>query len=177
MPNDNPTAPIVQIRDIPGRPGYRAGDDGSVWSCLTRGRGHWKIGTDWQQLRTKLDTNGYPCVTLNGRYFRVHRVVLETFVGPRPRGAVCRHLDGNPENNRLDNLCWGSKSENWRDACDHGVACNGENHPGAKMTESDVREARRQHETGHSIRSISRRLGVSHGTVRNAIIRKTWGHI
>ena len=41
------------------------------------------------------------------RYDRsVHRLVLETFVGYRPEGMVCRHLNGNSKDNRLTNLKW-----------------------------------------------------------------------
>jgi hypothetical protein len=39
---------------------------------------------------------------------RIHRIVLKIFVGPCPSGMECRHLDGNRENNRLDNLRWGN---------------------------------------------------------------------
>jgi hypothetical protein len=34
----------------------------------------------------------------------VHHLVLEAFVGPRPEGLVCCHWDGDPGNNRLENL-------------------------------------------------------------------------
>jgi HNH endonuclease len=45
----------------------------------------------------------------------VHRAVLMAFDRlPRP-GEVCRHLDDNPANNRLENLKWGTKKENAAD--------------------------------------------------------------
>ena len=56
----------------------------------------------------------------------VGECVLSSFVGPRPRGMVVRHLDGNPRNNHLDNLAWGTQSANMRDAVRHGT------HPGLK---------------------------------------------
>lgn len=45
------------------------------------------------------------------RYF-VHRLVLAAFVGPAPEGMVCCHKDDDPSNNHLDNLRWGTQSEN-----------------------------------------------------------------
>jgi len=45
--------------------------------------------------------------------------VLETFVGPRPYNMECRHLDGNKLNNNLDNVCWGTHTENSKDSIDH----------------------------------------------------------
>lgn len=52
---------------------------------------------------------------------RVHQLVAETFVGPRPDGLEVRHLDGDYTNNRLSNLKYGTKSENSLDAMRHGT--------------------------------------------------------
>lgn len=50
----------------------------------------------------------------------VHRAVLEAFRGPRAPGQVARHLDGDAKNNRLENLAWGTPSENSQDTLLHG---------------------------------------------------------
>jgi DNA-binding CsgD family transcriptional regulator len=34
---------------------------------------------------------------------------------------VCRHLDGNPANNHISNLGWGTNSENTQDRLEHGT--------------------------------------------------------
>jgi hypothetical protein len=48
-------------------------------------------------------------------------MVLEAFTGPRPEPAYhARHLDGNPQNNALANLAWGTRQENWEDRRSHG---------------------------------------------------------
>ena len=52
----------------------------------------------------------------------VHRLMLEAFVGPCPEGMESRHLDGNAENNRLDNLCWDTHDENMKDKIRHGTS-------------------------------------------------------
>lgn len=49
----------------------------------------------------------------------VHRLVLLAFVGPCPPGLESRHLDGNPANNSLSNLCWGTRSRNNLDRAIH----------------------------------------------------------
>jgi hypothetical protein len=45
----------------------------------------------------------------------VHKIVLETFVGKCPDGYEARHLNSNCKDNRLENLCWGTKEENTQD--------------------------------------------------------------
>ncbi len=62
--------------------------------------------------------------TRDRRY--VHELVLTTFVGPRPDGMLVRHLNDIPTDNRLENLAWGTKSENqqdWRRRCEPKSHC------------------------------------------------------
>jgi HNH endonuclease/NUMOD4 motif len=65
----------------------------------------------------------YPTVELSRggvkKKFKVHRLVLTTFRGARPEGKECRHLDGNPSNNSLSNLEWGTPQENQDDRRKH----------------------------------------------------------
>lgn len=70
---------------------------------------------------------GYPTVCLyavgkaSAVAVPVHRCVLLAHTGPCPVGGVTRHLDGDPTNNQLSNLAWGTKSENALDMRAHGV--------------------------------------------------------
>ena len=60
--------------------------------------------------------NGYPMVQLwsNKRFTKiyVHQLTLEKFVGPRPEGFVCNHIDACRTNNKPGNLEWISQSGN-----------------------------------------------------------------
>lgn len=58
--------------------------------------------------------SGHLYVKLNKKY-QVHHLVLDAFVGKRPRGLECRHIDGNPTNNRASNLVWGTRAQNIED--------------------------------------------------------------
>ena len=55
-----------------------------------------------------------------GKDWYVHTLVLTAFVGPRPEGMECLHRDGDPTNNRVENLRWGTRSQNRLDTVKHG---------------------------------------------------------
>lgn len=67
---------------------------------------------------------GYRIIAFSagGRQYkhRLHVVVARAFLGPRPESAVIRHLDGDPSNNALTNLRYGTAAENMADTIRHG---------------------------------------------------------
>jgi hypothetical protein len=75
-------------------------------------------------------TGGYLGVAIMGRTRAVHRLVLMAWRGVPKRRMDARHLDGVPTNNRLSNLCWGTRKQNHRDARIHKwitrLYCRGE---------------------------------------------------
>lgn len=50
-----------------------------------------------------------------------HRLVAEAHLGPIPPGLYVLHYDGNPTNNRADNLRFGTAKDNYDDAVRHGT--------------------------------------------------------
>lgn len=46
------------------------------------------------------------------RTCHLSHLVCEAFHGPRPEGHQCMHLDGNPQNDKPENLAWGTIHEN-----------------------------------------------------------------
>lgn len=64
----------------------------------------------------------------------VHRIVLSTFNRLPKEKEQCRHLDGNPLNNHIANLKWGTQSDNWDDRKRHG---NGQPN---KSTKTSIKE-------------------------------------
>lgn len=66
--------------------------------------------------------SGHQMVALRSqKLFYVHHLVLAAFVGPKPEGMEALHRDGNPANNDLSNLRWGTRGENILDAVRHGT--------------------------------------------------------
>ena len=53
--------------------------------------------------------------------FQVHRLMLTAFVGACPPGMEACHRNDVPDDNRLVNLRWGTRSENQRDSVRNGT--------------------------------------------------------
>lgn len=106
------------MKPVEGFPGYFVTSDGIVISTKKHN------GSEYREMKPRINNCGYKRVLLRGpdggKEKLVHRLVLETFVGPCPDGYETRHLDGDPSNNHLANLAWGTKAENGRDAASHG---------------------------------------------------------
>lgn len=67
--------------------------------------------------------SGHLSVSLGRRNSQcVHKLVLTAFVGPAPDGCECLHINGDPSDNRLQNLRWGTRSENIKDKTRHGLS-------------------------------------------------------
>lgn len=72
-----------------------------------------------QLLRPIKQKRGYISVQIQGTKL-VHRLVLEAFVGPCPEGMETCHRNGVKTDNRVENLYWGTSSENNDDIVRHG---------------------------------------------------------
>ena len=163
---------------VPGFPGYRVGDDGTVWSRLkTGGYGYHK---EFRLHSQRPLNNGYMqtllCEKSRKEFWLVHRLVLFVFVGPCPSGMEARHFpDRSPTNNNLSNLSWATKKRNDRDKDIHGTRRRGSRHGMAKLTEADVRGIRGY--TGASQSQLARIYGVDQTMISGILSRKFWTHI
>lgn len=90
----------------------------------------------------------------------VHELVLLAFVGPPKEGQECRHLDGDGSNNKLENLCWGSKSENAKDCTRLGRR---------KFTYEQADAMRQKKKDGWLLREISEEYGCSVSLVHQIV--------
>ena len=178
-PDTDDTA--VQYREI--RPGYRVGSDGSVWSCVNVSprKGDAKFGTVWRNLKPHIMPTGHHYIRLGkGRkrvHWFIHRLVLEVFVGPCPPGMVCRHLDGNPTNNHISNLVWGTPQANGQDMIRHGTSNKGECSSAAVLTEDDIRAMLAMRAAGVTHCAIAKHFGVGHANVQAIFYGRSWNHI
>lgn len=111
-------------------------------------------------------------------------LICEAFHGLRPTPKhECLHLDESNDNNRSNNLAWGTRKENMS-APGFVLGCKirmkatdrlrGENHPLAKLTASQVTSIRAS-ASSHS--TLANRFGVSRSLITLIKSRQGWSHI
>lgn len=115
---------------VDGYPGYEVSNKGRVRSLDREGLGRWGeprifpgrvLAQSWAG-----GTIGhrYRAVTLYrdgvAKQVTVHTLVLKTFVGPRPARLQGCHADDDPDNNELENLYWGTPTQNAQDKIRNG---------------------------------------------------------
>lgn len=126
-----PTHEHEEWRPVAGASGYEVSNLGRVRSLdryRTRRLASGHLSKPWfvrgRMLKPQEMKLGYLAVwiyTDGGRLRKVHALVTEAFHGPRPTPeSVIRHMDGNPGNNTVENLRWGTPSENSLDRVRHG---------------------------------------------------------
>lgn len=164
-----------KMKRIPNFPKYAITKSGKVWSYYYN---------KW--LKKSYDKDGYvKIILLKGgkRYYKkVHRLVLETFVGKCPKGMATCHNDAVKDNNKLSNLRWDTYKNNTKDTIANGkhgsLTQKGENHSQAKLTEFDVKQIYKIYETGEfTQQEIAVAYGVCRQSINNIILYKTWNHI
>jgi len=157
-----------RIKDFPN---YLVCDDGTVWSCY---KDKW--------LSPGKQVNGYLFVNLYRRgkhkQCRVHRLVLEAFVGPCPKGYWACHNNGNNQDNRLSNLRWDTISNNHLDKRKHGTDSRGEKCYAAKLKDKDVINIIRLYNTKLFCQwEIAKLYKISQTMVSKIILGKNWKHL
>lgn len=173
-----PPLPSDEYRLIPGFTGYAAGRDGSIWSCLPFGpKSAVRVG-EWRRRRIHTNGAGYAHVMLvkggGMRAALVHRLILESFVGPCPDGHQTRHLNGIRSDNRIGNLAWGTRQQNQgADKRGHGTIQSGERNGQAKLTAQQVARIR-ELRPYHTLKKLAWMFGVSRSQIKRIVYQKSW---
>lgn len=174
-------------------------DDETVWdfikACFDKGKYRYKDGEVYRYYEFRgrgkyLDEgikmgsrnrNGYKSVTLrfNGKYYQVsiHRMVYIAFNGSEELNnsdLVINHINGNKEDNRIENLELVSTIENIQHAWSTGLVSK-ETHPLSKLSFEKAREIRKKYSTGeYTQRQLAEEFGVKQATISKVILNKSW---
>lgn len=173
---------MIRWKTVPSAKRYEVSENGEVRTWAKKGPGR-RLMDAPKEMSVQIRKDGYVRASIRrddgtvGAY--VHRLVLESFVGPCPEGRECRHLNGIRDDNRLCNLAWGTPSENSADRERHGSLNPpvGERCGSAKLREFDVIEIRRLYGGGMSQRAIARKFGVMQSAISKIVLRQRWKHI
>lgn len=162
------------MKRIPDYPGYYADIDGEIYSDRNGTLRALPKRLHNGYYRVNVRDGGHP---VKQHVMYIHTLVLKAFVGKRPEQYVCRHLNGNPLDNRLCNICWGTPKENAQDSIRHGTAVclrHGEKAVASKLTLDDVLEIRKMYAEGRLQKEIASVFSISQHHVSDIIHGKTW---
>jgi predicted DNA-binding protein YlxM (UPF0122 family) len=147
-------------------PDYAISDFGRVFSYKTN-----------SMLTLIKNENGYLRVNIIdvnnfSRLEFVHKLVLETFVGPRPPKHICRHYpDQNPANNFLTNLSWSTPQQNNYDRIENDT------YNCATLTIDQVLIIKEKIKQGVSLTNLSEEFNISLQVLSNIKNNNIWKNI
>ena len=129
-------------------------------------------------IKGEITSGGYRRVHVSHKgvqyKFLVHRLVAEAFILNPNRLPEVNHIDGNKQNNSVDNLEWCTRSQNTSHAFKTGLRnYNGCKNPHSKLTQSDVETIRRIYVRGKHCENnsygLAKRYNVSPKTIQNVV--------
>ena len=165
-------------KDVPRYEGrYQVSNTGLVKSLPRLVDGRARSGTEFQRrVPERILKPGQYCkaghvsVVLghgeNG--IPVHQLVASAFMGPTPEGMEILHNNGNPKDNRLSNLRFGTRTENILDVYRQGKKWR-------KVGIDEVKEIRKRLNSGEKGADISRDTGFSQQIISAIKTRRSFG--
>jgi HNH endonuclease len=171
-----------EIRLVPDAEGFAVSDEGEIFSfrdLLSRPQNGKVVRIKTQQNKK----DGYLRYLLRfppgKKAGTLSRLVLQVFC-PRDNygGMHARHIDGNPKNNAITNLEWGTVADNMRDRDSQGRnPYGGTRNPKAKLTPEKVKEIRELIRRGTKTEEIASLFGVGLSAIRNIKSGETWANV
>lgn len=167
--------------------------NGELWSNIKDYPGYWVnkkgeiLGKQLNIYKQGRNHKGYPIVSMyykkdNNEYKlktkAVHRIVAETFIynnNPEIKNQV-NHIDGNKENNKVENLEWCTNQENREHAVNNGLVADkkGEKQNTAILNYKQVIDI---YTSNKSRLHMSKKYNVSKHTISHIRGDNTWTHV
>jgi hypothetical protein len=128
-------------------------------------------------IRKNNISRGYPMIILSKnnipKTFKIHVRVCRAFMGERPKGHDCNHIDGNKLNNKLSNLEYVSHQKNVIHAIKLGLKkfkYGADNHA-SKLNWSDYKNIIDMRINGMQFMEIAKIKNVHHETISKIYYR------
>lgn len=131
-------------------------------------------------MRTRLDRDGYPRITLQDdkgkkRVVRIHNLVARAFLGPA-NGRLVLHRKNKRSKAHLVNLEYGSYEDNSDDKYISGTHQMGENNSRAEVTRKQAKEIYRLKKKMTQMK-IAKRYDISRQAVSDIHRGITWSEV
>lgn len=147
--------------NIKGHKGYQVSDKGRVRRVVVSVLKpevipvprHGKPGT-YAQAR----------VTIHGKKYAVHRLVAQAFLKNPDNKPQVNHKDGNPLNNRVENLEWATAKENMAHALATGLRK-------AKIRPESYEYVCNEYKKGRTMGNVALEFGVHASRIRDILLK------
>ena len=186
LPTDN--YENEEWRDVIGATGYEVSNYGRVRSWkwpIRKPSNQWVVRKELGFRILKQDKRGkqgylYVNLAYDGiglKKKNVNVLVLESFVGERPNNQQAAHNDGNPVNNKLNNLRWDTPAGNNADKIKHGTRQNGHRAGTAKFNPKKIKEIRNARKNGARVCDLAKQYGVCRNTITLITTKRTYKNV
>lgn len=142
---------------VSGEPDFEVSDQGRVrrlTACSSHPAGY--------EMTLSSHAAGYHTVSLRGRPYYVHRLVVAAFIGPMGKGLVVNHKNGTKTDNRVSNLEVVTIAENNRHYRQNGLGAY-------KLSAEQAKEAKASRAGGVSAKALAERYGVGVSTMKRLL--------
>ena len=134
-------------------------------------------------IKGEITSGGYCRVHISHKgvqyKFLVHRLVAEAFILNPKHLPEVNHIDGNKQNNSVDNLEWCNRSHNIQHAYDNFLHTSGEDCNLHKLSWDDVdyiRKHYKPYDKEFGQKALAEKFNVDRTTIWYILNNKTWNH-
>lgn len=137
-------------------------------------------------LKTRKTHDGYLWYSLSfqgkAKTMRAHRLVAEYFIDNPFNKPTVNHIDGNKENNRVDNLEWSTLKEQMQHAYSNNLKepVQGILQGNSVLTEKEVKEIReiyKSHSKEFGMIALAKKYNVSVSTINKCVGRRSYKNV
>ena len=143
----------ISWTDVPDWPGFQVNETGELRGPSGRILRPMARPEGYLYVQSRLGSKSAP-----NRKLYVHRALLMAFVRLPKHNEEARHLNGNCQDNRLENLAWGTRWDQRADDQKNGVI----RRPVNSLSVGEIQAIRQSSE---SSRTLGVRFGRSHSTI------------